>query len=64
MLTFLDSNAHILKLVRSLLNYSVLGTSTATICLSKDHSLYAPIYSPFISYTTRLSQVFSYILER
>ena len=34
----------ILKLVYTLLNYRVLGTSTAAIFLSNDHSLYAPIY--------------------
>ena len=33
-----------LKLVCTLLNYRVLGTSTATVFLSNDHSLYAPIY--------------------
>ena len=32
------------KLVHTLLNYRVLGTSTATIFLSNDYSLYAPIY--------------------
>ena len=34
-----------LKLVRTHLNYLVLGTSTAVIFLSNDHSLYAPITS-------------------
>ena len=33
-----------LKLVRALFNYYVLGTNTAAIFLSNDHSLYAPIY--------------------
>ena len=32
-----------LKLVRTLLNYHVLGTSTTTVFLSNDHSLYAPM---------------------
>ena len=35
---------HFLKLVRTLLNYRVLGTNTAAIFLSNDHSLYAPIF--------------------
>ena len=35
---------HILKLVCTLLNYRVLGTSTAYVFLSNEHSLYAPIY--------------------
>ena len=30
--------------MHTLLNYRVLGTSTATVFLSNDHSLYAPIY--------------------
>ena len=34
-----------LKLVRTYLNYSVQGTSTAAVFLSNDHSLYAPITS-------------------
>ena len=38
-----------LKLVRTLLNTRVLGTSTAAIFLSNDHSLYAPIYLGWIS---------------
>ena len=33
-----------LKLVCTLLNYHVLGTTTANVFLSNDHSLYAPIY--------------------
>ena len=33
-----------LKIVRTSLNNSVLGTSTTAIFLSNDHSLYAPIY--------------------
>ena len=33
-----------LKLVRTLLNNHVLGTSSAAIFLSNDHSLYEPIY--------------------
>ena len=33
-----------LKIVRTLLNHRVLGTSSATVFLSNDHSLYAPIY--------------------
>ena len=32
------------KLVRTCLNYRVLGTSTAAIFLSNDHSLYAPLF--------------------
>ena len=38
-----------LKLVRTLLNYRVQGTSTATAFLSNDHSLYAPIYLEWTS---------------
>ena len=34
-----------LELVRTNLNYHVLGTSTAAIFLSNDHFLYAPITS-------------------
>ena len=34
-----------LKLVRTLLNYRVLGTSTTAIFLSNDHSVYARITS-------------------
>ena len=34
----------LLKLVRTNLYYCVLGTSTAAIFLSNDHSLYSPIY--------------------
>ena len=33
-----------IKLVRTLLNYRVLGTITATVFLSNDHSLYALKY--------------------
>ena len=33
-----------IKLVRTPLNTHALGTSTAAIFLSNDHSLYAPIY--------------------
>ena len=39
---FLDNPP--LTLARTLLNYHVLGTSTASVFLSNDHSLYAPIY--------------------
>ena len=38
------SNKISLKLVRTLLDYRVLGTNTDTGFLSNDHSLYAPIY--------------------
>ena len=38
-----------LKLVRTLLNYRVLGTSTTVIFLSNDHFLYAPIYLEWTS---------------
>ena len=37
--------ASILKLVCTLLNYRVLGTSTAAIFLSNDHSLYMHLYT-------------------
>ena len=36
-------NAGMFKLVRTLLKYCELGTSTTAIFLSNDHSLYAPI---------------------
>ena len=38
------SHPRILKLVRTLLNYRVLGTSITAIFLSNHHSLYEPIY--------------------
>ena len=40
---------YIVVLVCTLLNYRVLGTSTAAFFLSNDHSLYAPIYLGWMS---------------
>ena len=40
---------HWLKLVHILLNYRILGTSTAAICRSNDHSLNAPKYLGWMS---------------
>ena len=40
---------HNLKLVRIPFYYDVLGTSSAAIFLSNDHSLYAPIYLTWTS---------------
>ena len=44
-LTRHNSQTLFLKLVRTPLNYHVLGTSTAAIFLSNDHSFYVPIIS-------------------